>query len=189
MAVSEVELIPRQVLGDAVKVAALNWRDQPRAMAAARRAIRVYAVQPARGSDWFGDTQPDGLDGNQARRLVKEFMVGTIDGCTTYTSPEHPGGPTVPCAVCRSGAEQATALWRAVVEAWESGEKPPAADGTGTAPAPPQRRPQPRRLSPEPPARVCGNTSCGKQIEDRPPLARYCSNSCRVTACRRRKRE
>lgn len=181
----QAELIPRADLANAVLVAASGWPDQPRAMAAAKRAIRAYSIQPQRGSDWFGDTQ-DGLDENQARRMVKEFESGVIDGCTTYTSPEHPGGPGVPCPACRSGAEQRAALRSAVLAALESGERPPAADGTGTVPVP--RRSQPRRKAPErPPARPCGH--CGKPIgAGKPSTARYCTDSCRVAEFNKRKR-
>jgi hypothetical protein len=180
-----VQLIDRQLLADAVKVAALNWHDQPRAMGAARRAIRVYAVQPLRGSDWFRDNHPEGLTGDQARRLVFEFTSGSVDRCTTRTAPEH----REPCALCASGTREVAALRERIITALESGEQVPRDDGTGTAPAPPQRRSQPRQKPPEPPARVCGNSTCGKSIVDKPPLAKYCSNSCRVVACRRRKRK
>lgn len=189
MTTVEAETVPREALADALLVVASGWPDQPRALAAARRAIKSYSVQPQRGSGWHGDDEPRGLTADQGHRMVFVFESAVVDGCGTHCTS---GGAT--CSRCRSGAEQRTAIRRAVLAALDSGEKPPAAEGTGTVPPAPQRRVQPRQRPPQrqrasvqkPPARVCEN--CGVSIDGKPATARYHSDSCRVSAFNRRKR-
>lgn len=124
------------------------------------------------GSAWYGDGQP-ALTVAQANAAIKEFAV-------TVSNDDGPSQWEVR---------------EAVLDALERGLKAPRGDGTVTV-LPVVQRPSRGRQSqfryvtePEPGPRVCGNISCRKPLDGRPPLVRYCCNSCRVVAFKRRKRQ
>ena len=169
----EPQCIDRTALATAMLAAACRLPVRDAALAAARQvAARRVEDQPARGSAWYGDGQP-ALTVAQANAAIKEFAV-------TVSNDDGPSQWEVR---------------EAVLDALERGLKAPRGDGTVTV-LPVVQRPSRGRQSqfryvtePEPGPRVCGNISCRKPLDGRPPLVRYCCNSCRVVAFKRRKRQ
>ncbi len=176
-------LITREALGRAIKVAAHHHDDDPdRAKAAAATAIAYYSVDRLRNSEWFGDTEPRGLNHSQSWRMVFAFVAGTLDSACHAAG--QPGHQRQYCLACHEYGERAAALRASIVEALRTGERPPPDERIVAAV---QSVREPRR-KPKPEQRRC--RECGKPIGHMRSNAAFCNDNCRANyAHKKRRRE